>query len=135
MSPGRGGHSRSHVTPFFTLNAIMHISIRYNISHCSLPCYPYVCVLCVSVCTLCTLCVLCVSVSLCVLCVSVSFATELAAVNAQHPFEPLQFLDPALRITFAEGIAMLREVRCASLSLAIRPSQHCTDIAPILCLL
>jgi len=37
------------------------------------------------------------------------FAAELAAVQAQHPFEPLRFLDPALRLTFAEGIALLRE--------------------------
>jgi hypothetical protein len=38
-----------------------------------------------------------------------SFAKELATINTQHPFEPLTFLKPALRITFAEGIALLRE--------------------------
>jgi len=37
------------------------------------------------------------------------FAKELATINTQHPFEPLTFLKPALRITFAEGIALLRE--------------------------
>jgi aspartyl/asparaginyl-tRNA synthetase len=36
-------------------------------------------------------------------------ASELAAVNAQHPFEPLQYLRPSLRLTFEEGIAMLAE--------------------------
>jgi aspartyl/asparaginyl-tRNA synthetase len=37
------------------------------------------------------------------------FAHELAAINAQHPFEPLKFLKPTLRITFAEGIQILRD--------------------------
>jgi len=37
------------------------------------------------------------------------FATELEAVNKQHPFEPLQFCRPSLRLSFAEGVALLRE--------------------------
>ena len=36
-------------------------------------------------------------------------AAELAAVNGQHPFEPLQYLRPTLRLTFPEGVAMLQE--------------------------
>ena len=36
------------------------------------------------------------------------FGAELAAVNAQHPFEPLQYLRPTLRLTFAEGVEMLK---------------------------
>lgn len=37
------------------------------------------------------------------------FAAELEAVNKQHPFEPLQFCRPSLRLSFAEGVALLRE--------------------------
>ena len=37
------------------------------------------------------------------------FAPELAAVNEQFPFEPLVFCKPALKLTFAEGMALLRE--------------------------
>lgn len=37
------------------------------------------------------------------------FAKELSVVNAQHPFEPLQYLKPSLRITFEEGVKMLQE--------------------------
>lgn len=37
------------------------------------------------------------------------FAAELQAVNKQHPFEPLQFCRPSLRLSFAEGVALLRE--------------------------
>ena len=36
------------------------------------------------------------------------YATELEAVRAQYPFEDFVFCDPALRLTFAEGIALLR---------------------------
>lgn len=36
-----------------------------------------------------------------------AMTTELAAVNAQHPFEPLQYLRSGLRLTFVEGVAML----------------------------
>ena len=36
------------------------------------------------------------------------YAIELAAVNAQHPFEPLTYCRPTLRLTFAEGVEMLR---------------------------
>ena len=37
------------------------------------------------------------------------FAKELETVNGQYPFEPLQYLRPSLRLTFPEGIAMLKE--------------------------
>jgi len=37
------------------------------------------------------------------------FATEIEAVRAQHPFEDLVFLKPSLRLTYAEGIALLNE--------------------------
>ena len=37
------------------------------------------------------------------------FAPELEAVNAQYPFEPLKFLSPPLRLSWEEGIALLRE--------------------------
>lgn len=37
------------------------------------------------------------------------FAKELNVVNTQHPFEPLQYLKPSLRITFEEGVKMLQE--------------------------
>eukprot|EP00947_MAST-08B_sp_MAST-8B-sp1_P002162 g2162.t1 len=36
------------------------------------------------------------------------YAKELEAVQQQYPFEPLQFLNPPLRITWKEGIALLR---------------------------
>lgn len=37
------------------------------------------------------------------------FKRELEAVRAQHPFEDLKYLNPALRITYAEGIKLLQE--------------------------
>jgi len=37
------------------------------------------------------------------------FAPELGIVNAQFPFAPLQYLKPTLRLSFREGVAMLRE--------------------------
>lgn len=39
---------------------------------------------------------------------TVRYANELAAVNAQHPFEPLQFCRPSLRLSFAEGVQLLQ---------------------------
>ena len=36
------------------------------------------------------------------------FKRELEAVRAQHPFEDLVFTNPTVRITYAEGIAMLQ---------------------------
>ena len=37
------------------------------------------------------------------------FRKELEAVRAQHPFEDLQYCRPSLRITYAEGIKMLKD--------------------------
>jgi aspartyl-tRNA synthetase len=37
------------------------------------------------------------------------FKHELEVVNAQHPFEPLKYLNPTLRLTFPEGIKMLQD--------------------------
>merc|ERR1711988_1326912 len=37
------------------------------------------------------------------------YSKELAAINTQHPFEPLVYQKPSLRITFAEGVKMLNE--------------------------
>jgi len=34
---------------------------------------------------------------------------ELETINAQYPFEPLEYLKPSLRLTFEEGVAMLQE--------------------------
>lgn len=39
----------------------------------------------------------------------VRYGNELAAVNAQHPFEPLQFCRPSLRLSFVEGVKLLQE--------------------------
>ena len=36
------------------------------------------------------------------------FQAELQAVALQYPFEPLKYLRPPLRITFNEGIDLLR---------------------------
>lgn len=36
------------------------------------------------------------------------FRAEIEAVRAQHPFEDLQYTRPSLRITYAEGITMLK---------------------------
>jgi len=36
------------------------------------------------------------------------FQQELHTINLQYPFEPLKYLRPPLRITFNEGIDMLR---------------------------
>ena len=36
-------------------------------------------------------------------------AKELAAINAQYPFTPLKWLPETLRLTFAEGIQMLKD--------------------------
>merc|ERR1711988_1129878 len=37
------------------------------------------------------------------------YGKELSAINTQHPFEPLVYLKPSLRITFAEGVQMLND--------------------------
>jgi aspartyl-tRNA synthetase len=37
------------------------------------------------------------------------FADEIATVGRQYPAEPFKFLEPTLRLEFAEGVAMLRE--------------------------
>uniref|UniRef100_A0A1L8DRH9 Aspartate--tRNA ligase, cytoplasmic n=1 Tax=Nyssomyia neivai TaxID=330878 RepID=A0A1L8DRH9_9DIPT len=37
------------------------------------------------------------------------YAHEIAAVNQQYKVEPFQFLDPPLKLNFAEGVAMLRD--------------------------
>jgi aspartyl-tRNA synthetase len=36
------------------------------------------------------------------------FQHELMLVSQQFPFEPIQYLRPSLRITFEEGITLLR---------------------------
>ena len=36
------------------------------------------------------------------------FQHELVLVSQQYPFEPIQYLRPSLRITFEEGITLLR---------------------------
>mmetsp|Transcript_44943 Transcript_44943/g.65697 ORF Transcript_44943/g.65697 Transcript_44943/m.65697 type:complete len:576 (+) Transcript_44943:32-1759(+) len=41
------------------------------------------------------------------------YSAELAAVNEQHPFEPLQYSRPSLRLTFAEGIKLLQDAGVA----------------------
>ncbi|XP_067928559.1 aspartate--tRNA ligase, cytoplasmic-like [Watersipora subatra] len=38
-----------------------------------------------------------------------NFQTEIATINKQYPAEPFKFLDPPLRLEFAEGMKMLRE--------------------------
>ncbi len=38
-----------------------------------------------------------------------NFAKEIDAVYQQYPAEPFKFLDPPLRLEYAEGVAMLRE--------------------------
>ena len=38
----------------------------------------------------------------------VRFQHELKIISQQYPFEPIKYLRPSLRITFQEGIAMLR---------------------------
>jgi len=37
------------------------------------------------------------------------FAKELAAINEQFPYEPFKFKRPVLKLTFAEGVEMLKE--------------------------
>jgi alkanesulfonate monooxygenase SsuD/methylene tetrahydromethanopterin reductase-like flavin-dependent oxidoreductase (luciferase family) len=37
------------------------------------------------------------------------FRREIETVRAQHPFEDLAYTRPSLRLTYAEGVAMLRE--------------------------
>ena len=34
---------------------------------------------------------------------------ELEAINAQYPFEPLEYLRPSLKLTFEEGVKMLHD--------------------------
>ena len=38
----------------------------------------------------------------------IRFQHELKIISQQYPFEPIKYLRPSLRITFQEGIAMLR---------------------------
>lgn len=40
---------------------------------------------------------------------ALSFQTEIQTVNKQYPSEPFKFLEPTLRLEYAEGVAMLRE--------------------------
>lgn len=40
------------------------------------------------------------------------FASEIETIRQQFPAEPFTFLDPPLKLNYAEGVAMLREVRC-----------------------
>ena len=40
------------------------------------------------------------------------FQHELKIISQQYPFEPIKYLRPSLRITFQEGIAMLRVSAC-----------------------
>jgi len=37
-----------------------------------------------------------------------NFSSEIETVNRQHPAQPFQFLEPSLRLTYSEAIAMLR---------------------------
>ena len=37
------------------------------------------------------------------------FAKEIEAVCQQYPMEPFKFLDPPLRLEYAEGVAMLKQ--------------------------
>lgn len=37
------------------------------------------------------------------------YAKELAVINEQHPFEPLQYKKPSVIVTFEEGVRMLQE--------------------------
>ena len=37
------------------------------------------------------------------------FSTEIETICSQFPSEPFRFLDPPLRLEYAEGVAMLRE--------------------------
>ena len=41
------------------------------------------------------------------------FAHELSVVNQQHPYQPLKYLRPTLRLEFPEGIRMLQEAGVA----------------------
>lgn len=36
------------------------------------------------------------------------YQTEIDAINKQYPAEPFKFLEPSLRLEYAEGVAMLR---------------------------
>lgn len=38
-----------------------------------------------------------------------SYQTEIQTVNKQFPSEPFKFLEPTLRLEYAEAVAMLRE--------------------------
>jgi aspartyl/asparaginyl-tRNA synthetase len=38
-----------------------------------------------------------------------NFAKEIEAVCQQYPMEPFKFLDPPLRLEYAEGVAMLKQ--------------------------
>jgi aspartyl/asparaginyl-tRNA synthetase len=40
------------------------------------------------------------------------FNHELMLISQQYPFEPIKYLRPPLRITFQEGIDLLRVSRC-----------------------
>ena len=48
--------------------------------------------------------------------ISDRFHHELTVISQQYPFEPLQYLRPALRLTFQEGITLLRVRLCYCLT-------------------
>ena len=48
-----------------------------------------------------------------------NFAKEIEAVCQQYPMEPFKFLDPPLRLEYAEGVAMLKQAGNVSLWLRL----------------
>lgn len=55
-----------------------------------------------------TQCFVCVCPLWCDMMWRIRFQHELKIISQQYPFEPIKYLRPSLRITFQEGIAMLR---------------------------
>jgi aspartyl-tRNA synthetase len=51
---------------------------------------------------------------------------ELERVREQHPFEDLQYLNPTLKLTYAEGCALLREAGVAQVSFTSSASFNMT---------
>ncbi len=63
------------------------------------------------------------------------FHHELQVISQQYPFEPLQYLRPALRITFEEGITLLRVsfhlyIHIIVFSIVFRLSHFCLQLKP-----
>ena len=62
-----------------------------------------------------------------------NFAKEIEAVCQQYPMEPFKFLDPPLRLEYAEGVAMLKQAGNVLFNLSLGCFGFCDQPQSFLC--